>query len=333
MRLDSSYKIGSGHLMRCSLLADRLKIKGHSVTFLCKNLPGNMSFLIKEKGHKVHQLNSRRLSEEIKEVSVFLRQYAPVDLLVIDHYELDEKWESVMRPYVQKIMVIDDIANRKHDCDILLDQNYYKDMTERYRGLVPVTSKILVGPDYALLRDEFQLLKPARAKEISKVKNILVNFGGMDPMHYCLTFLNLLWGHYRQFESYSFIFILGEKNADFEKSKLFAKKLPNCKIISSTDSMAKLMTASDLCIGSSGSTALERACLGVASFVAVSASNQEKVAQDGHGFYHHVLNMESDELANEILYLISDTAYLNRLSKNAFELLKNASVDNLVAYL
>lgn len=56
-------------------------------------------------------------------------------------------------------MVIDDLANRKHDCDLLLDQNFYLDMNSRYEGLVPKHTKLLLGPKYALLREEFKLAR------------------------------------------------------------------------------------------------------------------------------------------------------------------------------
>ena len=77
---------------------------------------------------------------------------------MVDHYALDVRWESAMRTQARHIMVIDDIADRQHDCDVLLDQNFYENMQTRYTGKVPPYCRLLLGPRYALLRDEFREL-------------------------------------------------------------------------------------------------------------------------------------------------------------------------------
>ena len=65
-----------------------------------------------------------------------------------------------------KIMAIDDLADRAHDCDLLLDQNLQE--PGRYAGLVPDDCHILIGPRYALLRPQFaaerQRLRPREGK-------------------------------------------------------------------------------------------------------------------------------------------------------------------------
>ena len=201
IRVDSSIEIGTGHVMRCLTLAKQLKCKDIQVTFICRELVGNSIDLINKEGFSVislpkksnySDLNSIKTTwktdaqetiNAIEEVSVL------IDLLIVDHYGLDRLWELKLRPYTKKIMVIDDLANRFHHCDILLDQNFFLDMENRYHKLIPQHCIRLIGPDYLLLRDEF--LEMEIVKEFRKrVKNILVFFGGTDPTGETIKLLN-----------------------------------------------------------------------------------------------------------------------------------------------
>src|SRR5690606_26558309 len=96
-------------------------------------------------------------------------------------YSIDIQWELKLRTYVNRIMVIDDLANRRHDCDLLLDQNLYENMEQRYMGLVPETCKLLLGPRYALLRPEFREARKKLRPRDGTVRRILIFFGGTDP--------------------------------------------------------------------------------------------------------------------------------------------------------
>ena len=125
-RTDASINIGTGHVMRCLTLADELRQKGTDINFICREEPGNLISYIENRGYKVHQLpgeidieTDRRLTKEI------LSKYeTKPDGLIIDHYDIDISWEYPLRKYAKRLMVIDDLANREHDCDLLLDQNY-----------------------------------------------------------------------------------------------------------------------------------------------------------------------------------------------------------------
>ena len=71
-----------------------------------------------------------------------------IDILIVDHYGIDYRWESRLRPFCNRIMVIDDLADRKHDCDFLLDQNLGKSFQD-YHGLVARSAKQFFGPEFA----------------------------------------------------------------------------------------------------------------------------------------------------------------------------------------
>lgn len=154
IRTDSSELIGTGHVMRDLALAQALGQRGSKVEFVCRPAPGDSITMLESAGFTVHRLLEKEFSEasDAGEVARLLdRSCKNCDLLVVDHYGLGSPWESSLRSSVGRILVIDDLANRAHDCDVLLDQNLYSDMERRYDGLVPPYCKRLLGPGYALL--------------------------------------------------------------------------------------------------------------------------------------------------------------------------------------
>jgi len=183
IRADSSTDVGSGHVMRCLTLADHLRQKGADINFVCREEPGNLISHIENKRYKVYRLSAGiDLNEERRCAKIILSEYeTKPDWLIIDHYDIDVLYESSLRKYVKKIMVMDDLANRRHDCDLLLDQNFCEDMKTRYNGLIPNYCIKLIGPEYALLRPEFQKARQSLRERKGEIKRILVSMGGSDP--------------------------------------------------------------------------------------------------------------------------------------------------------
>jgi len=158
IRTDASADIGSGHVIRCLTLADQLRGSGGDVIFLCAMLPGALSDLVRSRGYVCALLPQSVASSvmiDADETKAALTEMIPgiLDWVVVDHYSLDSRWEQSVRTCCRRLMVIDDIANRQHSCDLLLDQNY--DDQSRYQGLVPADCRLLLGPAYALLRPEY----------------------------------------------------------------------------------------------------------------------------------------------------------------------------------
>ena len=171
IRVDSSVAIGSGHLMRCLALAERFRRQGNAeLHFISRDLEGNLHDRIKKEGFFLHVLPRHPLDKSLagydawltvpqdtdaEETRTALREIGKVDWLIVDSYALGKEWEREMRPFAGGIFVVDDLANREHDCDVLLDQNFYLDKERRYIGLVPDNCRLLLGPQHALLREEF----------------------------------------------------------------------------------------------------------------------------------------------------------------------------------
>lgn len=281
IRTDASIEIGTGHVMRCLTLAKELKRQGIEVTFICRNLEGNSVSYLQDQGMHVAvlpfaennvdwKLDAEETTMVIKEMSV------KVDLIIVDHYGLDNRWENWIRQYTRYIMVIDDMADRPHDCELLLDQNYYLNMNERYKGLVPDHCVQMLGPNYVLLRDEFLQVANEPRKRTGKVNNILVFFGGTDSTGETIKTLcaikelNLLEVEVKVKVNV----IVGGANPKRYEIERICKEMPNADFYCQISNMAELMWEADLAIGAGGSTTWERCVLGLPSLTVVLAENQ-----------------------------------------------------------
>src|SRR5687767_1401439 len=165
-RTDASREIGSGHVMRCLALAAELRSRGAEITFVCRALPEHYASLIAQAGHSLVEHDA-----------------VAADWLVVDHYGLDARWEREQRAHARKILAVDDLADRPHDCDVLVDQNLARNAQERYAGRVPAGCELLLGPRFALLRPEFAQIREGwhEPREARGAPRVIIMFGGADP--------------------------------------------------------------------------------------------------------------------------------------------------------
>lgn len=283
-----------GHLMRCLTLADGIKQRGSRTRFISRRLSEYWQKTLEEKGHEVvlvgngsaeqsrddlphsHWLDASQAADARTTAGALSDQ--AWDWLVVDHYALDTRWESAMRNTAQHILVLDDLADRLHDCDVLLDQNFYADMETRYNGKVQPGCKLLLGPRYALLREEFRRERERIKPRTGRVRRVLVVFGGVDAKN-CTA---------RAIEALADIsevdlgvdVIIGEQHpfrAQIESA--CSKQGFACHV--QTSRMAELMASADVAIGAGGSTSWERCCVGLPTMTAALAENQRRLVEDG----------------------------------------------------
>ena len=294
-RVDSSTQIGSGHLMRCLTLAGQLhKEKQAEILFLSRDLPGNLAKLVQEKGYRLALLPrveentalegyakwlTVTQDEDARECMDVLCEEAPVDMLVVDSYAIDERWESRVRSFVQKIMVIDDLANRKHDCDILLDQNFYLDKDARYHGLVPEHCQLLLGPQHALLREEFYEAKKHLRKRDGEIRNILVFYGGSDLTNETMKALQAIV-RLENCSALTVNVIVGGSNPYKNEVEAICQQYDFFHYYCQVDNIAEFMNAADLALGAGGTTTWERCFLGLPTLVTAIAENQVEICKD-----------------------------------------------------
>lgn len=173
-------------------------------------------------------------------------------------------------------MVIDDLADRQHDCDVLLDQNFYSDMQSRYNAKVPVQCQLLLGPRYALLREEFRTLREKINVRAGDVKNILIFFGGVDADNYTNLAIQVLA---ELSITQSVDVVIGAQHSNREQIMQACIAYGYiCHI--QTTRIAELMAGADLAIGGGGTATWERCCLGLPTISFCLAENQRKVIAD-----------------------------------------------------
>ena len=301
-RVDASLQIGSGHVMRCITLANGLKKQGATVSFISREHIGNLNDFIKNQGFRVYELPLLASSddlivskeqasklfhsawlgvsqlEDIEECQKIL-QDLQVDWLVVDHYALDIQWEGALTEFCQNCMVIDDLGDRKHQCDLLLDQNY--DSTQfKYQNLVPDSCLVLSGSKYALLRDEFAQWREVSLKRRThfKFEHLLITLGGVDVDNVTGQILTSL-KKCNLPKTLKITVVMGAMAPHLQSVKALAKSMPFVtEVKANVTNMAEVMTSADCAIGAAGATTWERCCLGLPTIQMVVAENQKQSA-------------------------------------------------------
>lgn len=297
IRADASTVIGSGHVMRCLTLGRRLqKEQGAEVVFVMRDLSGNLMNLAEREGFCVLALPGTEkytlldgyeqwltvpVEQDAKEtLALVQKHFCTVDRIVVDNYALDYRWESLLRSVAKEIMVIDDLANRKHDCDILLDQNFYLDMDSRYQGLVPEHCRMFLGPEHALLREEFYEARKNLRQRDGQIRNILVFYGGSDLTDETSKAVQALLLLYEEYEAFSVDVITGQSNPHREKVAALCSRYDFINYYCQVENMAEFMNKADLMLGAGGSTTWERLFLQLPAIVTAVAENQVHVCED-----------------------------------------------------
>lgn len=297
-RADASLQIGTGHVMRCLTLANALRERGARCTFICRPHSGHLLDMIAQGGHHAVALpnggtTTHHMPADLAHAAWLGTDWQTdaqqtsgalgnesVDWLVVDHYALDHRWEQALRPHCQNLMVIDDLADRLHDCDVLLDQNLGRSAQD-YGGLLKPQTTTFISPHYALLRPEFaQLRSQSLARRTqSQLKHLLITMGGVDKDNATGQVLKALTACHLPTDLRITV-VMGPHAPCLADVQQQAAQMPwPTQVLVGVNAMAQLMADSDLCIGAAGSTSWERCCLGLPTLLLVLADNQLQGAQ------------------------------------------------------
>ena len=289
-RVDASIAIGTGHVMRCLTLADLIVADGGACSFVMRRLEGNLIDFVASRGHRVDPLpkptgatrasaddrHSEWLEVEpmtdAEQTRAAIAVLGGADWLVVDHYALDARWEQALRPAARRIAVIDDLADRPHDADLLIDQNLNMD-DRRYDGLTNADCVRLLGPRFALLRPEFSSYRAKLARDPkTPVRRVLVFIGGVDAPGATLTALAALEAA-RDGPIVADV-VVGTANPRVDAIEAWCSTRSWATLHVGNAPLADLMVAADLAIGAGGTTVWERCALAMPSVVVSIAANQ-----------------------------------------------------------
>jgi UDP-2,4-diacetamido-2,4,6-trideoxy-beta-L-altropyranose hydrolase len=351
-RVDASVTLGTGHVVRCLTLANALRDRAVEASFVCRLHDGHACDLVTRAGFRVLSLplTARREAADgvVDGLGASWRQDAretlaaigggetSQDLLVVDHYAIDEGWERIFRPLFRRVLVIDDLADRRHICDVLLDQSLHDDSEARYSGLVETPTRLFIGPRYALLRPEFE--RVAAPLRNGGLRRILVYLGGADPTNETAKILQALQS--LKPVGLQATVVLGRNDRNALAIRRTAAGLANVEILSGTNEMAQLMAAADLGIGTCGGAAWERCAVGLPSLVVVNAENQRDDARilERMGAIRNLGDASGTTTAQwsiEIRALLDDPRALAEMSRASAGVLRDraASMQQFIAAL
>jgi UDP-2,4-diacetamido-2,4,6-trideoxy-beta-L-altropyranose hydrolase len=279
-RLDASSSIGAGHLVRCATLGKELATRGAQVVFVIRTDRESDCAWLRSEGFLVRKLADQRplsAQADAREFADAVRDLGRLDWIVVDHYELGASWQTAVRPATDKVLVIDDLADRRHDCDLLLDQNLLDEDEQPYAGLVPPTASILSGPRYALLRPEFSQLRAGLEPRHGAVRSVLVCFGGADPNNHTSAAIEAIEPLAPSLEKVTVVIGPACIHADVIANAV--RRTHGCDLRVAPANLPELLLQSDLAIGAGGTMAWERACLGVPTVAVGIARNQVRVLE------------------------------------------------------
>lgn len=293
IRVDASIFIGSGHVMRCLVLAKQLRGFGYEIVFATKPQKGDFFHYISQQGFKVLALDRSKkvvtpsFSGDYsawlqgsweEDANDFVLKTKTADVIIVDHYSLDACWESAVSKKLHcKVIVIDDLV-REHFADLIIDQTYGRRSKEYSRK--NAKSIILAGSEFALISPDFKDIRDKLNKEstTAKNKNILVSMGGIDSPNVTIKVLEKL-AEIKSTEL-NVTVLLGDKSPHYKQIEKFCVNRKNFTHISFSDGMADLMSAHYIAVGAPGSTTWERACVGLPSILIPIADNQNDIVKN-----------------------------------------------------
>jgi UDP-2,4-diacetamido-2,4,6-trideoxy-beta-L-altropyranose hydrolase len=290
VRADAGGEIGIGHLVRCLTLAATLREDGARVRLVARRLPAHLRRLVEAQRIELREIGgtpappaagdlphshwlATTQEHDADETAAVLAD-STWDWLVVDHYGLDARWHGRLRHRARGVLVIDDLADRDLDCDLLLDQNLVPELETRYDSRAPAGSAKLLGPTFALLRPEFAARRQRLGKRTGRVARLLVMLGGSNQFGEVDIAIDALDA-------------CGVPAADivvvadvFGRARIEERCCRRGYAFHpQTDTVADLMATADLAIGATGATSWERCCLALPSLCITSAANQIPVAR------------------------------------------------------
>jgi len=324
-RVDSSLKIGSGHLIRCLTLANQLSISGAKILFICSKFDGVMIDLIAKFGYQYKLINhsSEKNISQIDDATqtVSHAQNFFNDLtswIIVDHYKINIDWHRYIKKYIKKLMVIDDLADKNYHCDALLNQNYYKNIDSLYLDLIPNECKLLLGLDYVMLDPQYLTFKDKIRSRLRGNKKLLIYFGATDSQNLTTLVLEILLGF--NLKNLEMDVVLGSNNQNKKQIYKLSGIHPNINIYDSLPSLAELIFYADLGIGACGSTTWERLCLNLPSFILSIADNQHEMAKSLSDFSMIFYGGKSVNLKHE------------DLKKNLYKFITSIEINKILPY-
>ena len=315
IRADASISRGTGHVVRGLTLAGELHRRGWETSFAARDIPGALRSEIEAAGHRFVPVPSH-IPMSAEPAYLESASAVPFSVVIADHYDIDAAWHRAAAGLARSVAAVDDLASAEQAVDVLLNQNLgYSDAD--YEGLTPTGCRLLIGPEYAMLRPAFRDARLGGLRHRDEVRRILVFMSGGDPGDATGQVLAAL----AETEAHIDV-VVGGAYPHLESLHHLASRHGRAMVHQSTPDMAKLMMLSDLAVGAPSSASWERCCLGLPTVTITLAENQLRVAAAlsalgatvSLGWYHEV---DQAAIAGAVAELSSRGSRLREMSEIA----------------
>jgi UDP-2,4-diacetamido-2,4,6-trideoxy-beta-L-altropyranose hydrolase len=345
--VDAGGAIGTGHVMRCLTLAAQLRKSGAEIVFVCRPCPAGSLRVIADHGYPLRQLEDvhgrdwaltqNGIDADAAQTRRLLESDGPIDWLVIDHYSIDSRWEVTLERTARFMLVLDDLANRKHQCTALCDPLPGTGAFLRARYSELCNGDLLLGPKYALVRDEFLYGREAMARP-----RPLPLQGALSVHVYFGSAAGSAWARFSRLIAIQFpnltLLVIGPANDNAKKAELEQSFKGRVRVLAGPANMASTLCACDIAVGAPGSTTWERACLGIPAVYLATAENQVAILRhlDATGYCRYLgeaWSITDQAFSAGLGSLLGDAAELRSLQSKAWSSVDGRGSERLSSYM
>lgn len=337
-RTDASPTIGSGHLLRCLALAQACHEIGGKATFALTVNAGWLENRLKLEGISVDYLSTSPGSREDAQFTAALAKKEDANWIVIDGYQFGDNYQRYLENRGFQLLVIDDYGHiGQYSSNFVLDQNINTD--ESFYGKKAASTQLLLGNQFALLRNEFRSYRRFTREISSNGRRILVTLGGSSRNEPIFTILSALSEVKSVKSELECVVIMGGSSQYSGEIRSCSEELAlSICIKDHVESMAELMAWADLAVSGAGTTCWELAYMGLPSIVIVLAENQSMLGQGVHsaglalnlGWYH---NITASRMAKSLIPLLANASERKAMSQRGQTLIDGDGTDRVLMYL
>ncbi len=328
-RVDASISIGAGHLSRCLTIANSLKNKGLAECFfILKSHDGSFASLVRSHGFDVEMLPLQfipnyqsgnykdwvggTIADDAASSLKYIKRkrFKSGDWMIVDHYGLDSEFEDSIVAADINIGVVDDLANRHHNCKFLVDQTCGRKEGE-YKEWVSNETDLMTGERFCMLRPEFiGYRKKSLEKRVQfrNVNNILINFGSTDPTNITARIIKSL-DQICSKADIKLVAVVGHNSPHLDEIERSVNSFSGeVELIVDAENMAELMFDADIAVGAAGATTWERCVLGLPTIIIKTADNQstviERILTFGVAILHDIdAEKQQEELLRHLSFI------------------------------
>jgi UDP-2,4-diacetamido-2,4,6-trideoxy-beta-L-altropyranose hydrolase len=335
MRADASVAMGTGHVMRCFALAQAWQDGGGRAVFAMAQATPAVEERLRRESTGVARLNAKPGSADDAQETIALARVEQACWVVVDGYCFGADYQAALKHAGLKVLFIDDNGHAWHySADLVLNQNAHAD-EELYCSREPST-KLLLGPRFAMLRREFSAWRGWKREIAVVARKVLVTMGGSDPDNFTRKVVDALCGITG--EELQIRVLAGGSNPHAASLAELAGGENSIQLVRDATDMPEQMSWADLAVAGAGSTCWEMCFMGLPALLIDLAENQTPIANElaRRGTARYLGNSKTvtpEMVAVETRRVLGSVAERRAMSQRGRELVDGAGAERVVREL